>query len=948
MAKQGSPESVGERAMFAPDVASFTLPSAAPLATSPPTQARPPAAVIEQGAAAPEADLRPGTRAPWPLGEISRLLPRALAGPRDAKALLPRTGGALIPSRATAARVVASATSTELDRGIAFILAPVFLAVGALVYFSLGREPGFLPLAASTLALALCAFAARARPALQVALVTALLCILGALLAKTETWRAGTKMLGGEVTTQLSGRIAEVERLADGRVRLTIDVTGTERPVLRYAPDRVRVSARSLPRGLEAGAAITGLVRLMPPSGPVRPDSYDFSFESYFDGIGASGFFLRGPELVATSETPTPVMRFRASVERARNAIADRIRNRIGGPEGEIAAALVVGVRAGIPEDVNEALRLAGIYHIISISGLHMALVAGTIMVLLRSGFAFFADFSSRHAVKKYAAALAVVGLAGYLFISGAEVAAQRSFIMLAVMLTAVLFDRAALTMRNLAIAAIVVIALSPHEVVGPSFQMSFAATAALVGAYAAWSDWRADHPGQPLANSSRVGRALHYLLLAAAGLAVTSIVAGGATAVYAAWHFQQMPSLGLFTNLTAMPIVSAVVMPMAVLGALAMPFGLDGPFFHVMGLGLSATLAIAKWFSERSPADIVGLVPPAAVAVLTVALLIATIFSTWLRIAAVPVALAGLLLLIDRPQPDLFVSEDGRLVGLDIGDGRIAVNRTRPNEFTINNWKRAVRADEVVRPEGKQERTALPATDASIASHPADAGTAPHPYPLPAKNGERGASTSRPSLLSPSLRGEDAGRQVRGGAGAEELEPTPDYDASDGTPAQQDADKPPHAAFVCADGLCLARHPSGAIIAHALDVQAALDACATASVIIIDDATAKNVCRWKEVLVVTSRDLALNGSAAITFSGKAGDSSDKAGETSRIAATLEYAVSRPFRPWHGQRRFSREARGLAPYRRQDKPAKSNGVLPSVELDAASPAADPAVPATAQ
>ena len=376
-------------------------------------------------------------------------------------------------------------------------------------------------------------------------------------------------------------------------------------------------------------------------------------------------------------------------------------------PEGEIAAALVVGVRAGIPEDVNEALRRAGIYHIISISGLHMALVAGTIMGLLRAGFALFPDFASRRPVKKYAAALAIGGLAGYLFISGAEVAAQRSFIMLAVMLTAVLFDRAALTLRNLAIAAIVVIALSPHEVVGPSFQMSFAATAALVGAYAAWSDWRADHPGQPPANRSLAGRAVHYMLLAAAGLAVTSIVAGGATAIYAAWHFQQMPSLGLFTNLTAMPIVSAVVMPFAVLGALAMPFGLDGPFFQVMGLGLSATIAIAKWFSERSPADIVGLVPPAAVAVLTVALLIATICSTWLRITAIPVALVGLIALINGPQPDLFVSEDGRLVGLDVGEGRIAVNRARPNEFTIDNWRRAMRADEVVRPEGNQERTA-------------------------------------------------------------------------------------------------------------------------------------------------------------------------------------------------------------------------------------------------
>lgn len=890
MAKERSPESAGERAMFVRDATPFALPAASQ-SVVPPREATPPAPVDDAGGS----DLLP---APRPVREAGRLLARQFARIRHASRLRSRIADAagLIPSRAVAAKAFNVAVATELDRGIAFLLAPVFLAAGALAYFALRQEPGFIPLAAGVAGLAFCALATRARPLLNMAIAAGLLCVLGALLAKAETWRAATKMLGGEVTTQLYGRVVEVEQLADGRVRLTIDVTVTERPVLRYAPDRVRVSARRVPEGVGAGAVVTGLVRLMPPSGPVRPDSYDFSFESYFDGIGASGFFLRGPELAASPGPPPLAARFDAAVERAREAIADRIRGRIGGPEGEIAAALVVGVRAGIPEDINEALRRSGIYHVISISGLHMALVAGTIMVLLRTGFALFPDFSSRHPVKKHAAALAIAGLAGYLFISGAEVAAQRSFIMLAVMLAAVLFDRAALTLRNLAISAVIVIAVSPHEVVGPSFQMSFAATAALVGAYAAWSDWRGDRPGQPPVDRSLAGRVLRYLLLAAAGLAVTSIVAGGATTIYAAWHFQQMPSLGLFTNLTAMPIVSAVVMPFAVFGALAMPFGLDGPFFHVMGLGLSATIAIAKWFSERSPADIVGLVPPAAVAVLTVALLIATICSTWLRIAAIPVALIGLALLVDRPQPDLFVSEDGRLVGLAMGDGRIAVNRSRPNEFTIDNWKRAVRASEIVPPTGKQQRT----TD------------------------------------KPDQAGADTGRQGKGNADAAESAPT---SALGDIPLRLDADTSSSESFICAEGLCLARHSPGAVVAHALDAQAALDACAVARVIVIEDATAKNVCRWKDVLVITRRELALNGSAAITFSDKTGSGTAGSVEASaapRMTATTEYAISHPFRPWHEQRRFSREARGLPAYQRKPK----SGLQPSISDT--QPASEPA------
>ena len=190
--------------------------------------------------------------------------------------------------------------------------------------------------------------------------------------------------------------------------------------------------------------------------------------------------------------------------------LAARIRDRIGGVEGEVAAALVAGVRGGIPEQVNEAMRRAGLAHILSISGLHMALVAATVMAALRGGLGLFPDFSSRRPVKKYAAAIALVAITAYLLISGADVAAQRSYIMLAVMLAAVLCDRAALSMRNLAIATVIVVAWSPHEVVGPSFQMSFAATAALIGAFSAWSHRKGGTAARPLGTVAvRVARKL-------------------------------------------------------------------------------------------------------------------------------------------------------------------------------------------------------------------------------------------------------------------------------------------------------------------------------------------------------------------------------------------------------------------------------------------------------
>lgn len=740
-----------------------------------------------------------------------------------------------------------AAFELELERGGAYLLAPVFMALGVIVYFSASQEPGFLALfGIAAMAVLLLFVLPSRRSTMRLVAMAALLCVVGALFAKAETWRASTKIIGGQISTQLTGRVAAIETMANGRVRLTIDVESTDRPVLRYAPDRVRVSARKVPPEIRVGSQVRGIVSLMAPSGPVRPGSYDFSFKSYFNGIGASGYFMRGPELLPEVKPVSGLGGFLIHVEQARNVIAERIRTRMGGPEGEIAAALVVGVRAGIPEDVNEAMRRTGIYHIISISGLHMALVAGTVMGTLRFAFALFPAFSSRRPVKKYAAGVALAAIAAYLFISGGEVAAQRSFIMLAIMLTARLFDRAALTMRNLATSAAIVIIISPHEVIGPSFQMSFAATAALVGAYAIWSQYRsAGRKRTSMADRPLAGTLLRKAWGFMAALAATSIVAGLATTVFGAYHFQRVSPLSLVANLAVMPIVSVFVMPFAVAGSIAMPFGLDGPFFAVMAQGLAAMIAISVWLSQHSPIDAVGLISVHSVVFLTAALIIVTMATTWLRVMALPLALLGLVMIVHVRTPDILVSEDARLVGVSVSGSRLAINRPRPNEFTMENWQRALQTDEIVRPR---------------------------------------KSTSK--ILD--VTGWNSVGQTPAGNG-----------------------------FVCDAELCLARHVSGAVVAHAQDAASAKRACEQAEVIIVDDATAGDVCRNPRILVITKRDLARSGSAAIQLA--------EAGSNERASVT--FAIGQPYRPWHTQRQFSREARGLAPYRRNaPQPSKASDV----------------------
>ncbi len=735
-------------------------------------------------------------------------------------------GGATLPSAQPRSRKsltqslsgnVLSDLHVEAARGTPFLFLPVLLAIGAAVYFALPEEPAGAAIVATVTVLLAGLFLARGRPVVSLGLAALLVFSMGLAAAKLETWRRSTPMLGSPIATTLTGQVLTLEHMANGRIRLTLDVIGTERPQLRYAPDRVRVSARNVPDALAPGDVVSGLVRLMPPSGPVRPGAYDFAFTSFFQERGAVGFFLRNPVRVQKAEESV-LLRAQSLVQRLRRALAERISRHVDGQAGQVAVAMITGFRAGIPEETNEWLRRAGLAHILAISGLHMALAAGCVMLGVRWGFALFPQSASRLPVKKYAAGAALLLATLYLLISGGAVAAQRSYIMLAVMLAALLFDRAAITMRNLAIAALIIIAASPHVVVGPSFQMSFAATAALIAAYGWWTERRRRASHRPHRERGLAARVAMAVLLFFAGLCATSIIAGLATSLFGAWHFQRVSPYALPANLAAMPLVSLVAMPSAVIAMIMMPFGLDGPFWLLMGKAIEGITLIAETVSDRSPIDAIGLMPRGAFLLLVSGFTLLVIFTTRLRILSLPFLLAGLAVWSQRDLPDVLVSDDARLVGVRVANGALAVNRDRPNGFTMGDWKHALNVDQVIKPQGVDEGQA-----------------------------------------------------------------TPDN------------------AFSCADTVCSLEHPHGGAIVHLKDPADTRAYCSKAAVIVVDDATISSPC-GRHVLLLTKKDLAQNGAAAIYLSTR----------PDRITR-LVHAVARPYRPWHEHRQYSRAARACRP-----------------------------------
>ncbi len=601
---------------------------------------------------------------------------------------------------------LADVAEQEVGRGLFFVLLPIFMGTGAVIYFTLGFEPPWTPILAMLSASAIMRIAAQKYFIAAQLLTLVIALLLGLSASKFETERRATPMLGSDVVTLITGRVVTLEYQDNGSWRVTLDLLATEKPRLRFAPLRIRINARDIPASTAIGGGLTGFARLRVPSGPIRPGNYDFSFHAYFNGIGANGFFLGTPKTISVPPPQTLLAEFSEWIAMLRVRVSERIQEVIPGEDGNVAAALIAGARGGISETTNEDLRKAGLAHILSISGLHMALAAGVVMLSLRSLFALFPGFSMRHPVKKYAAFLSLLSCTFYLAMSGADVAAQRSYVMIAVMLCALLADRAAISMRNLAIAAIAMILISPHEILGPSFQMSFSATAALIAAYAWWSERNA----QKLTRAGRKGMERGFLIrmstpvIATAG---TSLVAGVASGIFAAYHFNNTAPFGLVGNVLALPAISILVMPFGVFGLVLMPVQLDWLPLQVMGIGLWIVRHIAAFVASWSPDGNPGIIPAPSLILWTIALLVAVVFTTRLKLLALPLLAAGLVVFFREPLPDIVVAEDAKLVVVRQPDGSFAANRKRPSKFIFDNWKSAYLVEKTIEPQTVTGRNA-------------------------------------------------------------------------------------------------------------------------------------------------------------------------------------------------------------------------------------------------
>ncbi len=562
---------------------------------------------------------------------------------------------------------------------------PVGFGTGIAFYFALPVEPALWPAPAVALVAVLVLIVLRRRPLPRIALLAVAIVAAGFTVAKLRSdWVAAPVLARDTGAITLTGTIAEIEPRPTG-IRLRLKELAIDR-LQGPLPASVRVSVRRNDTALDIGDRVSLRAVLTPPSRPSAPGAYDFQREAWFRQLGGVGYAI------------SPVTRLEAGSAEGWQGVMERLRHRVtarladGSPEGAMAVALLSGEQSGIDQEVMQAMRDSGLAHLLSISGLHMVLVVGLLLGGFRLLLALIEPVALRHPIKKWAAVLALLGAFFYLLLAGSPIPAQRAFIMAAVILLAVLFDRSPFSMRNVALAAMVVLLLAPESLLSASFHMSFGAVVALI---AAW-EWAQPHlarwrKARPVIEPSPLGRFGVYL----AGVIITTLIAGTASGLFGLYHFNRIALYGTLANMAAVPITGFWVMPFGMLALLLMPLGLEELALVPMHWGLSAIIWVAKTVASwPGSSPVLPALPAYALPLMTLGGLWLCLWrGSWRLLGLVPLVVALMSFAWHRP-PDLLVSDDAEAVAVREAGGRLLLSHSG-DRFRRETWTRRAGQDE-------------------------------------------------------------------------------------------------------------------------------------------------------------------------------------------------------------------------------------------------------------
>jgi competence protein ComEC len=559
------------------------------------------------------------------------------------------------------------------------LLVPLAIAAGCAGYMVAPTEPSWAVLAGALAGPAIFALLTRRLLAGVPAFILLLAAFggAGALAGKIRTTAVAAPVIQAETRpVRIEGVIAEIDASERSR-RLRIHARAIEDLTPAQTPEYVRFSFKG-DMAYYPGRAVSCRAILSPPPMPTVPGDYAFHRDAWFQQLGGVGFAIGQCQPIANPPPANAWEQFQLWIGAIRRAIATHVYEAAGEKGGGISAAMISGDRSFITPDDAEALRLSGLAHLLSISGVHMVLAGGIFFFLIRMLWPLCEPLALRVPAPRIAALGAIIACTLYFAISGAEVATQRSYVMAIIAFGAKLFDRPALSLRSLAIAMSIVTLLQPEAVVTPGYQMSFAASASLIALYEMWP--RLDRPEAP----GVFARAGGWLI----GATATSLVASFATMPFALHHFDRAALFSILANLAATPVISFWTTPAAAAAALAAPFELEEIFFAIMGKSLEVVSWISHWSADLSPDFDLPRLSARDMALAALAIALMCVFRGRGRLVALIPAAFAFTGWLGSPRPVAYIATDGS-VFLKGAAVAAANGRSQTTWLELTDWRR-------------------------------------------------------------------------------------------------------------------------------------------------------------------------------------------------------------------------------------------------------------------
>lgn len=579
------------------------------------------------------------------------------------------------------------------EQGRWLIWTPFLFGFGIALYFALPFEPNYwysLGVLEATLFL----FYLLRNKGLHLFFTAILLIEFGFMNIQLQTLLKSRKVAFTlEVTDYIKGQISAVSYNEKGRKRLLLqNAENFDEPL----KGKYRVTVMNGGNtDFEVGQCVELVGTFFPPSPVPVLNGFQLNRKYFYEEISGIGY-ANSSVFVIDCEHGQPSS-FRIRLNKIRQQITDDVAKILPLDEAGIVDAVLIGEQSRTPKRIVNNYRDSGLAHFLSVSGLHMGAIAGLVFFVLRFLLALFPAVALRYDVKKLAAAGAILFGALYLLVSGMAIPAERAFIMTAVVLLGVIFNRQAISMRMVCFAGLVLLIVSPQALISISFQMSFAAVVALIAFYekyaqkiALWS-----------VNRGIFSKIFFYL----AGIVICDFVASLATMPFAIYHFHRISVYTSLANLLAGPLIGLVLMPLILLCLAALPLGLALYPLQALGYGVGWLNKITGFVSSlpHSVAYVDSL-PFWGFALIVCGGWWLCVWQRKWRLCGVLPILIGASTVFFGSQPDMVFAPKGEGIALRNKAGEMLLMPMKTDSWTVSVWRENLHLKEL----NKEQREEL------------------------------------------------------------------------------------------------------------------------------------------------------------------------------------------------------------------------------------------------